>query len=210
MVSVGTSIVPPGPRPPPTDTPGTSSPITTLQVTASLHDFAVSLASAWWYGFSVAARATESQVRCCFSGCQGSTSLPCLRSTTRQSCFTFLAWRCSPWLISYNQSSGAGNEPTATRVLLTRTVPSSPNSPLTATVSLGTGLSCSLSHGLRRSAPFSACPPVSSEYRLWLLHRARCRSLPGPRPPVERAMKLGLARASIARSPSCRRRWQIG
>jgi len=43
MVSVRTSIVPPGPRPLPADTPGTSAPITTPQVTASLHDFAVSL-----------------------------------------------------------------------------------------------------------------------------------------------------------------------
>ena len=43
MVSVGTSIVPPGPRPPPADTPGTSTAATTPQVTASLHDFAVSL-----------------------------------------------------------------------------------------------------------------------------------------------------------------------
>jgi hypothetical protein len=43
MVSVGTSIVPPGPCPPPADTPGTSTAVTTPQVTASLHDFAVSL-----------------------------------------------------------------------------------------------------------------------------------------------------------------------
>jgi hypothetical protein len=43
MASVGTSIVPPGPRPPPADTPGTSAPITTPQVTALHHDFAVSL-----------------------------------------------------------------------------------------------------------------------------------------------------------------------
>src|SRR6185312_9013664 len=43
MVSVGTSIVPPGPRPSPADTPGPSTAATTPQVTASLHDFAVSL-----------------------------------------------------------------------------------------------------------------------------------------------------------------------
>ena len=43
MVSVRTSIVPPGPRPPPADTPDTSPVVTTSQVTASLHDFAVSL-----------------------------------------------------------------------------------------------------------------------------------------------------------------------
>src|SRR5581483_4149048 len=43
MVSVGTSIVPPGHRPPPEATPDTSSTATTSQVTASHHDFAVSL-----------------------------------------------------------------------------------------------------------------------------------------------------------------------
>jgi hypothetical protein len=43
MVSVGTSIVPPRPRPSPADTPGPSTAVTTPQVTASLHDFAVSL-----------------------------------------------------------------------------------------------------------------------------------------------------------------------
>jgi hypothetical protein len=43
MVSVGTSIVPPGPRPPLADTPGTSPAVTTSQVTASIHDFAGSL-----------------------------------------------------------------------------------------------------------------------------------------------------------------------
>ena len=43
MVSVGTSIVPPGPRPPPADTPGPSTAVTTPQVTASIHDFAASL-----------------------------------------------------------------------------------------------------------------------------------------------------------------------
>ena len=42
-MSVRTSIVPPGPRPLPADTPGTSASITTPQVTASHHDFAVSL-----------------------------------------------------------------------------------------------------------------------------------------------------------------------
>jgi hypothetical protein len=42
-VSVRTSIVPPGPRPPPADTPGTSPLIATPQVTPSLHDFAGSL-----------------------------------------------------------------------------------------------------------------------------------------------------------------------
>ena len=42
-VSVRTSIVPPGPRPPSADTPGTSPLITTPQVTPSLHDFAGSL-----------------------------------------------------------------------------------------------------------------------------------------------------------------------
>jgi len=45
MVSVGTSIVPPGPRPPPADTPGPSTAVTTPQVTASIHDFAASLAN---------------------------------------------------------------------------------------------------------------------------------------------------------------------
>ncbi len=44
MASVGTSIVPSEPRLPPADTPDTSSPATTLQVTVSLHDFAMSLA----------------------------------------------------------------------------------------------------------------------------------------------------------------------
>jgi hypothetical protein len=43
-VSVRTSIVPPGPRPPPADTPDTSPVVTTSQVTASIHDFAASLA----------------------------------------------------------------------------------------------------------------------------------------------------------------------
>src|SRR5206468_7859092 len=43
MVSVGTSIVPPGPCPPPADTPAPSTVVTTPQVTASIHDFAVSL-----------------------------------------------------------------------------------------------------------------------------------------------------------------------
>ena len=43
MVSVGTSIVPPGPCPPSADTPGISPAVTTPQVTASLHDFAGSL-----------------------------------------------------------------------------------------------------------------------------------------------------------------------
>ena len=43
MVSVGTSIVPPGPCPPYADTPGTSPAVTTPQVTASIHDFAGSL-----------------------------------------------------------------------------------------------------------------------------------------------------------------------
>jgi hypothetical protein len=43
VVSVGTSIVPPGPCPPPADTPGRATVVTTPQVTASMHDFAVSL-----------------------------------------------------------------------------------------------------------------------------------------------------------------------
>jgi hypothetical protein len=43
-VSVGTSIVPPGPRPSLADTPGPSTAVTTSQATASLHDFAGSLA----------------------------------------------------------------------------------------------------------------------------------------------------------------------
>src|SRR5512135_2747309 len=47
MDSAGTSIVPPGPRPPLADTPGTSPAVTTPQVTASIHDFAGSLAPAW-------------------------------------------------------------------------------------------------------------------------------------------------------------------
>jgi hypothetical protein len=46
-VSVGTSIVPPWPRPPPADTPDTSPVVTTSQVTPSLHDFAVSLGGGW-------------------------------------------------------------------------------------------------------------------------------------------------------------------
>ena len=40
----GGHIVPPGSRPPPANTPGTSAPDTPPQVTASLRDFAVSLA----------------------------------------------------------------------------------------------------------------------------------------------------------------------
>src|SRR5579875_1963187 len=43
MVSVRTSIVPPGPCPPLPDTPGTSPAVTAPQVTASIHDFAGSL-----------------------------------------------------------------------------------------------------------------------------------------------------------------------
>ena len=43
MVSVRTSIVPPGPRPPPADTPDESPAVTTSQVTPSIQDFAVSL-----------------------------------------------------------------------------------------------------------------------------------------------------------------------
>jgi hypothetical protein len=43
MASVRTSVVPPGPRPPPADTPGTPSSITTPQVTGPLHDSAASL-----------------------------------------------------------------------------------------------------------------------------------------------------------------------
>src|SRR6185437_14924738 len=43
MASVGTSIVPPRHRPPPADAPDTSAVVTTPQVTASRHDFAVSL-----------------------------------------------------------------------------------------------------------------------------------------------------------------------
>jgi hypothetical protein len=42
-VSVRTSIVPPGPCPPPEDTPGASPAATAPQVTDSIHDFAVSL-----------------------------------------------------------------------------------------------------------------------------------------------------------------------
>src|SRR5450432_3426558 len=45
MASVRTSIVPPWPCPPLTDTPGTSPVVTTSQVTASIHDFAGSLAA---------------------------------------------------------------------------------------------------------------------------------------------------------------------
>src|SRR5579875_1317433 len=45
MVSVRTSIVPPGPCPPLPDTPGTSPAVTAPQVTASIHDFAGSLVS---------------------------------------------------------------------------------------------------------------------------------------------------------------------
>jgi hypothetical protein len=45
MVSVGTSIVPPGPCPPPGDTPGISPAVTKPQLTASIHDFAGSLVS---------------------------------------------------------------------------------------------------------------------------------------------------------------------
>ena len=43
MVSVRTSLVPPGPCPPLEDTPGASPAATAPQVTASIHDFAVSL-----------------------------------------------------------------------------------------------------------------------------------------------------------------------
>ena len=43
MVSVGTSIVPPGPCPPLGDTPRASPAATTPQVTTSIHDFAASL-----------------------------------------------------------------------------------------------------------------------------------------------------------------------
>src|SRR5208283_4775898 len=43
-VSVRTSIVPPGPCPPPADTPDTSPAAMKQQLTASFHDFAVSLA----------------------------------------------------------------------------------------------------------------------------------------------------------------------
>jgi hypothetical protein len=43
MASVRTSIVPPWPCPPLTDTPGPSPAVTTSQVTALIHDFAVSL-----------------------------------------------------------------------------------------------------------------------------------------------------------------------
>ena len=42
-VSVRTSIVPPGPCPPPTDTPHALPVVTTSQVKDSLHDFAVPL-----------------------------------------------------------------------------------------------------------------------------------------------------------------------
>jgi adenine-specific DNA-methyltransferase len=48
VVSVGTSVVPPGPCPPPADTPGPSTAVTTPQVTASIHDFAVSLGARDW------------------------------------------------------------------------------------------------------------------------------------------------------------------
>ena len=43
MLSAGTSIVPPGPRPLPADTPGTSSAATKAQAKASFKDFAASL-----------------------------------------------------------------------------------------------------------------------------------------------------------------------
>ena len=43
MVSVRTSIVPPGPRLPPADTPDISSAATKPEVTTSIHDFAASL-----------------------------------------------------------------------------------------------------------------------------------------------------------------------
>src|SRR6476646_5263772 len=43
MASVRTSIVPPGPCPPPADTPDTSPAAMKQQLTASFHDFAVSL-----------------------------------------------------------------------------------------------------------------------------------------------------------------------
>jgi hypothetical protein len=56
MASVGTSIVPPGHRPPPEGTPDTSPTFMTSQATASCHDFAVSLwAGQWpidWLGLS--------------------------------------------------------------------------------------------------------------------------------------------------------------
>jgi hypothetical protein len=46
VLSAGTSIVPPGPCPPPADTPDPSVIVTTPQVTASIHDFAGSLGAA--------------------------------------------------------------------------------------------------------------------------------------------------------------------
>jgi hypothetical protein len=53
MASVRTSIVPPGPCPPPADTPDALPVVTTSQVKASRHDFAVSLA---WHDRRVAGR----------------------------------------------------------------------------------------------------------------------------------------------------------
>jgi hypothetical protein len=47
-VSVGTSIVPPGPRLPPADTPDASPAAMTPQVTASIIDFAASLDPLPW------------------------------------------------------------------------------------------------------------------------------------------------------------------
>ena len=55
MESVRTSIVPPGPCPPLPDTPGTSPAATAPQVTASLHDFAVSLGSRYVHILGVTA-----------------------------------------------------------------------------------------------------------------------------------------------------------
>ena len=63
MVSVGTSIVPPGPCPPPADTPGTSIVVTTPQVTASIHDFAVSLGSRLAFSVTRSARRDASLLR---------------------------------------------------------------------------------------------------------------------------------------------------
>ena len=65
MASVGTSIVPPGPRPPPADTPGTSAPITTPRVTVLHHDFAVSLALGERANAQLKAWKILAKLRCC-------------------------------------------------------------------------------------------------------------------------------------------------
>ena len=59
MVSVGTSIVPPGSRPPPAEPPNTPPATTTPQVTASLQDFVASLGETGRQGMTEPAPTAE-------------------------------------------------------------------------------------------------------------------------------------------------------